>query len=176
MLLTSSIVDTMSRGSRKGRKAARASRASPSLRSVAQAGPSVSGRRRAAVPVETPVPPPLFISPSRSRPPTTPLRAVAALKRWHRGGAGSLLRGACAALSARHATEADFAANVLEMLFDSDLAHLGNAQGYLEWHGVIGVSDANGTINYLPMISKQVQMATDELVEVVLYKCITFYI
>ena len=44
-------------------------------------------------------------------------------------------------------------------LFTIDLPHLGgNIQGYLGWHGQIGIIDANGGMTVFPKILVQVQL------------------
>src|SRR5271163_4247257 len=40
-------------------------------------------------------------------------------------------------------------------LFDTDLLHLGNIQGYTGWPGPVAVGNANGTVGVYPLIHVQ---------------------
>jgi hypothetical protein len=47
-------------------------------------------------------------------------------------------------------------------LFDTDMQHLGNLQGYTGGVGQVEVRNANGTINNYPQIHVQVQLVRDD--------------
>ena len=47
-------------------------------------------------------------------------------------------------------------------LFNTDMPHLGNAQGYTGWLGQVAVRNANGTINSYRRIHVQVQLVRDD--------------
>jgi len=47
-------------------------------------------------------------------------------------------------------------------LFDTDLLHLGNIQGYTGWPGPVAVGNANGTVGVYPLIHVQVQMVRND--------------
>jgi hypothetical protein len=47
-------------------------------------------------------------------------------------------------------------------LFNSDLQHLGNIQGYTGWRGVIPISYGNGAIQHYPKIRVEVQLVRDD--------------
>jgi hypothetical protein len=55
----------------------------------------------------------------------------------------------------------DTGSNILS-IFDTDMLHLGNAQGYAGWFGGVAVRNANGTVNRYPRIHVQVQLVRDD--------------